>query len=64
MCEFGCDKLYENGLISVENGIVKVLKFTGLKSVDDYLQLIEGNNVIGYNEFNKKYFDEHLKKNS
>ena len=64
MCHFGCDKLYENGYIGVDNGVVKVLKWTNEEFVDDKLKSLENKNVIGYTENNKKYFDEHLRQNS
>ena len=64
MCHFGCDKLYENGYIGVDNGVVKVLKWTNEEFVDDKLKSLENKEVIGYTENNKKYFDEHLRQNS
>jgi len=64
MCKFGCDDLYEKGFIAVKDGKVTVLKFTGIKYVDDYLKTVENNDCINFNENNKKYYHEHLMSNN
>ena len=54
MCKFGCDDLYEKGYIGVKDGRVVVIKNTGIKFVDLYLQHLSGKVVEKFNENNKK----------
>lgn len=57
-CVFGCDALFERGLITVEEGIVKV-RTTGIESVDQYLNKLEGTKAPGWTVERQKYFAWH-----
>lgn len=62
MCKFGCDELYERGIIGVIKGRVAVFKKEYcVGDVESYLNYIEGRQCIGWNEKNSRYFDWHAK---
>lgn len=63
-CQFGCDKLYENGYVYVEKGVItpnNKIKVT-TKSVSDYISTLRGKKCTYFSERNKKYFDDHREK--
>ena len=63
-CQFGCDKLYENGYVYVEKGVITPndkIKVT-TKSVSDYISTLRGKKCTYFSERNKKYFDDHREK--
>lgn len=61
MCKFGCDEVFEKGLIYVQNGILYSRDNQTNITVKNYIKKIVGNNVKYYNNANKKYFDYHKK---
>ncbi|MDG1732579.1 MAG: hypothetical protein P8M49_01990 [Thalassotalea sp.] len=63
MCKFGCDELYEKGLIAVHKGSVINLNNEPLYGkVDDYLNKLTGQNCKTYNSHSNKYFEWHYLK--
>lgn len=64
-CHFGCDYLYENGFILVDNGRVKLNK-KKLQNKEIYKRskLLLGNKVKFFNNRNKKYYLFHKKLHS
>jgi len=64
MCSLGCDKLFENGYIAVDNGRIKVLKLTNIKTLDSKIKALENKLVLGYSDANKNYYHAHLVQNS
>ena len=63
MCKFGCDELYEKGIIGVENAKVVRLKDKQLtQNVEDYLSGISGNQVSSWNHSSSGYYDWHVLK--
>jgi hypothetical protein len=65
MWRFGCDKLYERGLIAVKAGKVVDLSI-GIKSekVLKYIEPITGNKVNKYSEGSEYYFNWHYMQNT
>ncbi|MFC1509177.1 EVE domain-containing protein [Candidatus Omnitrophota bacterium] len=61
MCVFGCDRLYENGYIIVENGNISINKEVRSIVVNKYIQSIEGKFCPHWNENSRKYFEWHKK---
>ena len=58
MCKFGCDELYERGVISVLDGnIVQTISGTYLDAVDRHLKKIVNRKCEAFNEDNRKYFE-------
>ena len=65
MCKFGCDDLYERGIISVKNKKVEILNYyKNFPHINSYLKKIDGKICNAYKESNKKYFDWHYKINT
>ncbi|HIF17514.1 MAG TPA: HNH endonuclease [Cycloclasticus sp.] len=65
MCKFGCDELYEKGVIGVGAG--KVVRVKGAKltaCVELYLSAITGNTVSSWDLSSSNYYDWHLSKHS
>lgn len=60
MCKLGCDDLYEKGYIAVDDGKVKVLKSTSSLVLQKYINGIDGNKCVYWNDNSKKYFLDHL----
>lgn len=61
MCRLGCDPLFEYGYLSVKNGkVVKHPSKEGTAAINEYMESVVGNSVIGWSKKNKKYFAWHL----
>jgi|TARA_Y100000310_G_C20696677_1_gene826195 hypothetical protein len=62
MCKFGCDDLYENGFITVLNGIIKRGKPINNKNIKEKISLLIGNKIHKdyYNKKSAKYFQWHF----
>lgn len=63
MCKFGCDDLYEKGLIGVKDGKVVVINYTNSSYINSKINQVKDRSVYIYNDNNKKYFNEHLRSN-
>ena len=63
MCVFGCERLYENGYISVKNGSIEVIKESNTLTVQSYLDRIKRRPCSKFNNHTKKYFDWHYQSN-
>jgi len=65
-CYLGCDKLFEEGYVTVTNGLIKnnILKTTTTQPIIKYIKKIENKNCSYYNENTKKYFKQHEQNNS
>lgn len=62
MCKFGCDELFERGYISVSNGkFISLQKKPFTTSVEEYIDLIEGNDCKFFSSETSPYFEWHLK---
>jgi len=61
-CKFGCDELYEKGFIIVDHkGLVvpSTQAFGVTNELDEFLDAIRGNKVIGFSSGNELYFEWH-----
>lgn len=60
-CHFGCDKLFEDGYLTVIKGIIQNNTSTKVStpSIEDYISKLENNKCNYYNENNQRYFKEH-----
>jgi hypothetical protein len=65
MCGFGCDELYENGYISVqESKVVQIKEEPITPLVQGYIDTIEGNECKYWNENTFEYFNWHYNHHS
>ncbi len=65
MCKFGCDELYEKGVVGVKSGKVARLKDKQLtRTVEDYISAITDNLVSSWDSSSSKYYDWHVSKHS
>lgn len=63
-CHLGCDKVYEEGYISVVDGEIKsnLKNKHTTKPITSYISRLEGNECNYFNELNAKYFYYHAGK--
>lgn len=63
MCAFGCDRLFENGFISVDDSGFVVSHPSKIKHgvIVDYVNKIKGNGCTAFTEKTKRYFEWHRK---
>lgn len=63
MCTFGCDSLYENGFISVDNSGKVIAHPTKIQheALEEYVGKIVGNPCSRFNDLTAKYFSWHRK---
>lgn len=64
-CHFGCDKLFEDGYVvvnegNIENNISNKIKTS---AIEKYIERINTTKCDYFNEKNRKYFKEHAKQN-
>ena len=64
MCKFGCDEMFEQGLVSVYEGLFVDMENTRVTStVQLHVNKVKGNKCDYYNEKSKQYFVWNYKKN-
>jgi hypothetical protein len=63
MCAFGCDTLFENGFISVDEDGIVITYPSKIKheAIFDYISKIEGKGCSAFTEKTRKYFKWHRK---
>lgn len=63
MCTFGCDRLFETGLVSVDPKGIVISHPDGIEhpQLSDYISNIEGRLCKAFNKKNQKYFRWHRK---
>lgn len=59
MCKFGCDELYEQGYIGVQERVIVALDDNLSQSVLDYLHNVENNPCFYWSEATQEYFAWH-----
>lgn len=65
MCRMGCDELFENGYIFVQDGEVRRLRVTPISNaVNEYIAAVEGNRCSYYNGYTESLFYWHYEHHS
>ncbi len=62
VCKFGCDELYEKGFITVDHkgSVIPSTQALGITDeLDEFLEGVRGNKVIGFSHDNELYYEWH-----
>ena len=60
MCKFGCDELFEKGIISVDNsGLIQQIKSISNVNVKSYIEKFIGTSINSFNSQSAEYFKWH-----